>query len=104
MGCTARPLFQHIPIYNYIISILHIIIRVGNKFVDQLYEWVEERVEQLTAEEREHRNTLVYAQAQHEIAEDNLQEWLKTEGVNLVQKQLESQAISSFLSEKVKHY
>jgi hypothetical protein len=104
MGCTARPLFQHIPIYNYIISILHIIIGVGNKFVDQLYEWVEERVEQLTAEEREHRNTLVYAQARHEIAEDNLQEWLQNEGVNLVQKQLESQAISSFLSEKVKHY
>ncbi len=56
MGCRAR-------LYNYILSILHIIIGVGNKFVDQILELVEERVEQLTAEEREYRYTLVYAQA-----------------------------------------
>jgi hypothetical protein len=31
-------------------------------------------MEQLTAEEREHRNTLVYAQAQNDIAEEKLQE------------------------------
>jgi hypothetical protein len=56
MGCMARPLFQHVPVYNYILSILHIIIVAGNKFVDQILERVEDRVEQLTAEEREHRN------------------------------------------------
>jgi hypothetical protein len=72
MGCTARPLFQHVPVYNYILSILLIIIGVGNKFVEQILEWVEDRGEQLTPEEREHRSTLVYAHAQHDFEEENL--------------------------------
>jgi hypothetical protein len=42
---TARPHFQHIPVSNYIITILQII-GVGNKFVDQILEWVDDRVEQ----------------------------------------------------------
>lgn len=61
-------------------------------------------MEQLTPEEFEHRYTSVYAQARHEIADENLQEWLQIEGINLVQKQLENQAISALLVEKVNHY
>ena len=55
MGCTARPLFQHVPVYNYILSALHIIIGVRNKLVEQILEWLEDKVEQLTPEEWEHR-------------------------------------------------
>jgi hypothetical protein len=51
MGCTAKPLFDAIEISNYIICILHIVIGIGNKLVDCLLEWVEQRVEKLTDEE-----------------------------------------------------
>jgi hypothetical protein len=46
---------------------------------------------------------LVYAYAQHDAVEEKLQEWLQTDGIDLVSIQLESQLVTSFLAEKVKH-
>jgi hypothetical protein len=48
MGCTKVPLIDSVPIENYILSILHIIIGVGNSVLGVFYEWIEWRVEKLT--------------------------------------------------------
>ncbi len=37
MGCTARPLLQHVPVYNYILSILHIIIGVEKNLLTRYW-------------------------------------------------------------------
>jgi hypothetical protein len=40
-----------VPIDKFILSILHIIIGVGNTVVDAFLEWIKERVEQLHPDE-----------------------------------------------------
>jgi hypothetical protein len=39
----ARLLFDAVPVSNYILCILHIVIVVGNNLVDTLMEWIEKR-------------------------------------------------------------
>jgi hypothetical protein len=41
MGCVKRPLIDAIPIDNFILSVLHIIIGIGNTLLDDFYEWIE---------------------------------------------------------------
>ncbi len=60
-GVTLRPLFDAIPIRNYILIVLHIIIGVGNSLVDFMFEWIESRFEQPTNEEVATRNSTLYA-------------------------------------------
>jgi len=47
-GCTHSSLFDAVPINNYIVSVLHIIIGIGNSLADVLFDWVEWRIEKLT--------------------------------------------------------
>jgi hypothetical protein len=44
--------------------VLNIVIGVGNTLVENILEWVEERIEQIYREERESRNSIIYAQVQ----------------------------------------
>jgi len=41
MGCIKTPLIDAVPIENFILSVLHIIIGIGNTLVDAFYEWIE---------------------------------------------------------------
>ncbi len=41
-GCTEMPLFDAVPIENYVVPVLHILIGVGNALVNALFEFVEE--------------------------------------------------------------
>jgi hypothetical protein len=63
-GCTHSPLFDAVPIKNYIVSVLHIIIGIGNSLVDILFDWVEWRIEKLTPAEVTNRNSMMYAEVQ----------------------------------------
>jgi len=38
MGCVKRPLIDAVPIDNFILSVLHIIIGFGNTLLDDFYE------------------------------------------------------------------
>jgi hypothetical protein len=46
-GCTKLPLFDLVPIQNYIVPVLHILIGVGNAVVNAIYEFVDEHIERL---------------------------------------------------------
>lgn len=100
-GCTMRPLFDAVPVSNYILCMLHIIIGVGNTLIGSLLEWVEERVEKLTADEISMRNSVLYAEVQHAVVEKEYNDWLQNCGVLLVDKQLESQSVAIMLASKV---
>jgi len=63
-GCMHSPLFDAVPINNYIVSVLHIIIGIGNSLVDVLFDWVEWRIEKLTPAEVTVRNSMMYAEVQ----------------------------------------
>jgi hypothetical protein len=88
-GVTLWPLFDAIPIRNYILSMLHIIIGVGNSLVDFMFEWIESRVEQLTNEEVAARNSLLYAMIKQEKAKEIYETWIENDGMAIVQKRLE---------------
>jgi len=80
MGCVKRPLIDLFPIENFIMSILHIIIGVGNSLLDVFYEWIEWRVKKLTQQEVVHRNTVVYMEIKANQEKEAFQKWLKNEG------------------------
>ncbi len=88
-GITMRPLFDAIPINNYVLSVLHIIIGIGNSLVDFLFEWIESRVEKLTNDEVAARNSVLCAMIKHKDAKGIYETWIENDGMAIVQKQLE---------------
>jgi hypothetical protein len=83
------------------LSILHIIIGVGNALFDVFYEWIEWRVEKLTQLELVHRNTAVYAELKTDQEKNEFQKWLENEGVLLENKICEQKRLPKEYSAKV---
>ena len=55
-------LFDTIPIENYIFSLLHAEIGIGNKIISSFYTWITTYIESLSVEEFEMTNTLIDSQ------------------------------------------
>ena len=55
-GSVKTLLFDSIPIENYIFSLLHAEISVGNKIVHTYFDWINERIEPITDDELELTN------------------------------------------------
>jgi hypothetical protein len=100
-GCTEKPLIDSVPIENFILSILHIIIGVGNAFVDAFLEWIEERVEQLHPDEIGARNRCLYAQIQFENAQEAHDKWSQNDGIFLNDLILEKKELQRIVNERV---
>ena len=58
-GCVLPMLFDTIPIENYIFSLLHAEIGIGNKIISSFYTWLTTNIEPLLGEEIEMTNTLI---------------------------------------------
>ena len=58
-GCVLPMLFDTIPIENYIFSLLHAEIGIGNKIISSFYTWITTYIEPLPVEEIEMTNTLI---------------------------------------------
>ena len=52
-------LFDTIPIENYIFSLLHAEIGIGNKIISSFYTWLTTNIEPLSGKEIEMTNTLI---------------------------------------------
>ena len=52
-------LFDTIPIENYIFSLLHAEIGIGNEIISSFYKWITTYIEPLSVEEIEMTNTLI---------------------------------------------
>jgi hypothetical protein len=101
MGCTKVPLIDAVPIENYILSILHIIIGVGNSLLNVFHEWIEWRVEKLTQGEVTHRNTVAYAEVKVRCEKEKFEKWLENEGILLANKTSDKKRLSKEYSSKV---
>jgi hypothetical protein len=102
-GVTKQPLFDAIPIQNYIVSVLHIIIGMRDTMTDGIIEWLESRVEKLQKAEIEARNRIIYATIQLEEDQKKLEVWLEKDGILLTDYQLEKKRIRDSLAERVSH-
>jgi hypothetical protein len=101
MGCVNRPLIDAVQVENFILSILHIIIGVGNSLLDVFYGWIEWRVEKLTQGEAMHRNKVAYAELKVGQEREVYQRWLENEGNLLKNKISEKKRLSKEYSAKV---
>ena len=100
-GCTDKPLFNAVPICNFVIPVLHIIIGIENIFVDCIFEWIEEHIEKLTPAETEARNSYLFAKVQYDRVKEHYDEWLQNDGILLVDKQFQKSFLSLTFHEKV---
>jgi hypothetical protein len=100
-GCTHSPLFDSVPIKNYIVSVLHIIIGLGNSLVDILFVWVEWRIEKLTPAEVTNLHSMMYAEVQLVQAKGKYEHWVDNEGITLASKITEKKRLQKELSAKV---
>jgi len=100
-GCTEKPLIDAVPVENFILSILHIVIGVGNTFVDAFLEWVEERIEQLHPDEVAARNKSLFAQIQFDNAKKDHENWSQNEGIFLNDLILEKKELQRKVNERV---
>jgi hypothetical protein len=99
-----RPLIDAVPIENFILSVLHIIIGIGNTLIDGFFEWIEWRVEKLTQEEVVHRNAVVYAELKVDQEKEAYDRWLEDEGVLLADKISEKKRLSKDYQTKVLYF
>jgi hypothetical protein len=99
-GCTEKPLFDAVPISNYTVPVLHLLIGIGNILVDSIFEWVEERVETLTPEEVVAWNNILSADINTENATQEFNLWLENDGIRLTDFILEKRTIQQQLKEK----
>ncbi len=97
----VTPLIDSVPIENFILSVLHIIIGMGNSLISSFLEWVEERVEKLLPNEVEARNRVLYATLQLSSANTDYESWLQNGGILLTDIQLEKKQMKDILNERV---
>jgi hypothetical protein len=84
MGCTHSPIFDAVPVENFIISMLHIIIGIGNSLLDFFWvDWMEDGT------------------AQWRGAKQKYDSWIENEGIMLGNKVYNKAQLSKQLSAKV---
>jgi hypothetical protein len=88
-GCTKVPLFDSVPIENYIVPVLHILIGVGNSLVNAVFEFVDERIERLPEQLVVARNNINTAEINLDDAEADYNDWLQNDGITLSECMLE---------------
>jgi hypothetical protein len=93
-GCTEPPLFNAVPVENYIVPVLHLLIGVGNNLLESLLEWVSERVEKLTHREVVHRNAIIYLEARNQKFKKDYDTWIQNEGITLTDLQAQKVALA----------
>jgi len=100
-GCMEEPLFDSVPVDNYIIPVLHLLIGIGNNLLNSLLEWVAERVEKLSHHEVVHRNEVIFAEARHQKFKADYDTWIENEGITLTDLQVQKASLAFMLSERV---
>jgi len=99
-GCTDTPLFDSVPLDDYVVPVLHILIGVGNRLLNSVFEWIKERIEKRSDQHKEISNLIHAARLNLETATENFNSWIQQQGILLTEKQIEKNQIKEQLSEK----
>ena len=89
-------LFDSVPIDNYIFSLLHAEIDVGNKIVYTYFDLTNERIEPMTDDELELTNYLIDLKIELKKYEQDYDEWINNYSYLLTELRLERQGIMYF--------
>jgi hypothetical protein len=101
-GCTELPLFDSVPVENYIVPVLHLLIGIGNNLLESLLEWVSERIEKLTHQEVVHRNAVIYAEARYNKFKKDYDAWIQNDRIRLTDLQVQKVSLAFMLAERVR--
>jgi hypothetical protein len=82
-----------VPIENYIVPVLHILIGVGNALVNAVFEFVDERIERLPEQLIVARNNINTAEINLDDAEVDYNDWLQNDGITLSECMIEKSNI-----------
>ena len=88
-GSVKKLLFDSVLIENYIFSLLHAEIGVGNKIVITYFDWINERIEPITDDELELTNFLIDLEIELKKHEKYYDEWINNYSSLLVELILE---------------
>ena len=77
-GSVKKLLFDSVPIDNYVFSLLHAEIGVGNKIVYTYFDWINERIEPITDEELNLTNDFIDLKVDLKNHVKDYEEWIKT--------------------------
>ena len=99
-GSVKKLLFNSVPIENYIFSLLHAEIGVGNKIVYTYFDWINERIEPITAEELELTDDVIDLKVDLKNHVKDYEEWIKNFSSMLAEFRLERQGIICFMEER----
>ena len=99
-GCTSKPLFDAIPIQNYVCPVLHIGIGIGNKILSSTLDWVDKRVEPISEEEEKARGEFYEGEIDKDILINQFSTWTDTMGVDLATKQEEYSNLQAWRAER----
>ena len=84
-GCVKTLLFDSIPIENYIFSLLHAEIGVGNKRNYSTFEWINERIEPICEEELDMTNCSINLKIELNSYQKQYDEWIKNKSSSLAE-------------------
>jgi hypothetical protein len=99
-GCTEKPLLDAVPIEDYVIPILHILIGMGNRLIASVFEWIKARVEKWSPQQIAITNLIYGAQLNYDRASEDFNTWIEQDGILLTEKQIEKKCLKDQLSEK----
>ena len=96
-GIVKTLLFHSVPVKNYIFSLLHAEISVGNKIMQTYFDWINERIEPITYDELELTNFLIDLKIELNKYEQDYDEWINNYSSLLVDLRLENKIDILFL-------
>jgi hypothetical protein len=82
-GCVDVPLRTYVPIFSYIIPILHTEIGIGNRLLKSFLDWVDLRIENVPDVEIEARYDVYESQVSVRLQDEIWEDWVNLNGGRL---------------------
>ena len=96
IGCVKLLLFDSFPIENYICSLLHAKIDVGDKIIYSYFEWIIEITKPIREKEVNMTNFKINLKIKQNNYQKQYDEWINNKSYSLAELRLERQSIQSF--------
>ena len=96
IGCVKLLLFDSFPIENYICSLLHAKIGVGDKIIYSYFEWIIEITKPIREKEVNMTNFKINLKIKQNNYQKHYDEWINNKSYSLAELRLERQSIQSF--------
>ena len=99
-GINQPLLFDAVPIENYLFSLLHAEIAVGNKIVENYFLWITERMEKISEEEVILTNCLIDFKIDLKKNQQVYDEWINNNSSALATLRIERTGIINDINER----